>query len=329
MIGSAAACEPGGRVLLIWHAKAAELPPKMGKVLSGSELPICCIDITATAATRLKQSDLIVDCLWVVLHHLSSFCFILEAIQNLLLGLLLVPEAFFHLGGHRPFHVVVVISSFLTFNVKMLLSSCPFFQLRILLASVFPDFVHSGTAVPPCATVLRFDSVPVEQPGPLPHSLKFCLQRLSFRSRRSWSDVLADHRPHMRLQPVSWRNDPLLLLCQPPCCPPQYQALPVEFGLQPIWQLPPPPHPAYSFLRLLADFQHSLAALRKATPIVSDFRWFPPFLRPSLTSWWKLCLDSEWLWFTKETRIITRDRITRSTVNMEHKAGAPKELSQN
>ena len=147
-------------------------------------------DITANRAatdeTRLMLSDLLFECLFVVLHHLSSIFLILEAIHHLLLGLLsgllLVSESF-HLGGHRPFHIIVVISSFLTFNVEILQSSCPF-SLRILLASVFPDFVLSGTAVSSAAANRRFDSVPVELPGPFPqiHSLKFCLQMLCFRN---------------------------------------------------------------------------------------------------------------------------------------------------
>ena len=76
------------------------------------------------------------SCLIISLIVCKSFCticrafFILEPIHYLLLGLLsgllLVPEAFFHLGGRRPFHVIVIVSSFLTFNVEILLFSCPF-----------------------------------------------------------------------------------------------------------------------------------------------------------------------------------------------------------
>ena len=99
----------------------------------------------------------------------------------LLSGLLLVPEAFFHLGGHRAFNVIGIVSSCLTFNLEILL---PFssFQLRILPASVSPDFVLSGTAGSSAATIRRCDSAPVELPGPFPqiHFLEFCLQRLCF-----------------------------------------------------------------------------------------------------------------------------------------------------
>ena len=65
---------------------------------------------------------------------------------SLFSGLLLVFEAFFHFCSHRLLHVIVVISSFLAFRVKILLSSL-IFQLRILLASASTNFVLFGTAV--------------------------------------------------------------------------------------------------------------------------------------------------------------------------------------
>ena len=59
-------------------------------------------------------------------------------------------------------------------------------------------------------------------------------------------------------------NDlPLVLMSQSPCVLHLHRVRPVESGLQLFWQLLPPLHPAWSFLRPLADFQRSQAVLRK------------------------------------------------------------------
>ena len=77
--------------------------------------------------------------------------------------------------------------------------------------------------------------------------------------------------------PDHWLHKPLVLMSQSPYFLRLHHVRPVESGLQLFWQLLLPLHPAYSFLRPLADFQRSLAVLRKATLSGSDFQFFRRF----------------------------------------------------
>ena len=214
----------------------------------------------ATAAARLKLSDLFFDCLCVGLHHLPSAFFILKSIHYLRLAF--VYPSFVHLASAFPgFGPSDITASFAVTDRR-----CDFGR-----SSCLACFIRSI----PCSLSFKDGVSVIVDPD-----------------RSSFRPTIFTSR-----QAVSPNNDPPL---ESPCCLPPYQALPVESGLQPFWQLPPPPHPAYSFLRLLAAFQRISAALLILVLTV-------------VTHHGKTLSQFQMALLHKDSRTLTKDRINKST----------------